>query len=399
MTHSVVQKEYHPINFRTRLCGRAGGACPFREPYVCAFAHSTADLREMPEADYVALFGPAQGPERPPAMLGDFLHPLAVAPHHVVPPPPPLGWCGGAMSRAAALAPATLFLPLTGFQSHLVANSGKLWKRVEDMAGLYMCRIELHQPARGGGTGVLVSGERAEAEMVVDNVRAVMDRPPEDLVSFDSESHSARVIALVAETLRAHGEAAFGLGPRDGVSVEADVAAGRIAVRALRSPARPGLGREVLGQIRFWLRQQGLDRFVECAACCDSINLDQGVGCPGGHVFCSRDDGGDETCMAALIRSQLAAIRAQGGALVCPVCRAAFSDKEVAAGVSGESWAAVQRALLEAQVERRYAELQSEFDQRLQQKVRELVERFDRGDVSELVSQQGAVGAAEARNR
>ena len=407
------EEAYHPITFRSRLCAR-GAACPFRSPYVCAFAHAEADLRGMKEADYLELFGPE--PDRPPARLGDFMpagRPLALGGGtSSLPPTPTLGWrsdaaaAGRADGEAAARrGPAAVFVALTEFQDHLVASSCRLWRRLADTAALYLCRIERHQRARGEPPGLLVSGERAEADMVAESLREVLVDPPEDLVSRDSEAFSGRVVALVRAALSREGSAAFGLGPRDGVLVEADAAAGRVAVRALRTRERPALGREVLGQIRFWLRQQGLDRFVECAACLEGVNPDQCVQCPGGHSFCTQGGAGTEelpvgegSCMAGLIKAQLASIRAQEGALICPVCRAAFAEQEVAARVSAESWGAVQRAVLEARVERRYAELQSEFDQRLQLKVRELVERFDSGNVSDLVNQQGATGAVEARN-
>ena len=391
-----VEEVYHPINFRSRLCGRPA-ACPFREPYVCAFAHAEADLLGMAEAEYLALFGPE--PERPLASLGDYLPPVVGSePGRAPAGTGTLGWGAGAVGPAAVRGPAARFLPLTEFHDHLVTTSGRLWRQLTDSAGLYLCRIERHRPGPGETAGLLVTGEEAEADMVVDTLRETLARPPEDLVSRDSEAFSERVVARVGEALARQGSGAFGLGPRDGVLVEADRAAGRIVVQALRTRERPALGREVLGQIRFWLRQEGLDQFVDCAACGDRINPDQGVACLGGHSFCARAGDGEASCVAGLIRSQLASIRAQEGVLVCPVCRAGFSEQRVAALAPAESWAAVQQAALDARVERRYAELQSEFDRRLQQKVQELVERFDRGDVSELVSQQGAAGAAEARN-
>ena len=396
-----VEELYHPLRFRTQLCARRR-ACAFRDPYVCSFAHSEQDLRAMAEAEYLALFAgsAAAASMRPPARLGDFLGPQALAApveEGADTPSPTYGWSVERLP-AAPRAAEPLFVALTAFQDYVVAHSGRMWRRIEDVAGLYLCRVQRHQRARDEPAGLLVFGEWAEADMVSDSVREILRSPPEEIVSCDKESFSERVVAHIQEQLALRGNGLFGSSVGEGVSVEADADSGTVAVRALRSRSKPNAGGEVLSQIRFWLQQEGLDDFVECCICCDRINRDQGVSCPGGHYVCSRGSD-EESCMAGLITSQIASIKSQDDQLLCPVCKAGISEQRVATRVSAAAWGAVQGAILEARVERRYAELQSEFDNRLNKKVKELIDKFGRGDVSELISQQGAAGAAEARNK
>ena len=124
------------------------------------------------------------------------------------------------------------------------------------------------------------------------------------------------------------------------------------------------------------------------------MNLDQVVPCSSGHYFCANTSC-DETCMARLIETQIPCLKAQKEALLCPICKREFLNQHVASKVSDVSWGRLQKAVVDSKMASQCAEMQLDFDSRLQRKVDEMLERFD---ANYALKERGIEGASKARN-
>lgn len=101
--------------------------------------------------------------------------------------------------------------------------------------------------------------------------------------------------------------------------------------------------------------------------------------------------------MANLIESQIHCVKAQKEALLCPICKEEFVNQQVASMVSNASWGKLQKAIVDSKMASQCAEMQRDFDSRLQRKVDELLEKFASDD-SAALREQGKSGAARARS-
>ena len=65
---------------------------------------------------------------------------------------------------------------------------------------------------------------------------------------------------------------------------------------------------------------------------------------------------------------------------------------------SDVTWSKLQEAQVDAKVSKQVVELQQQFDERLDRQVKDLMDKYTKGDTSALVVQQAKSGAAQARN-
>jgi len=240
---------------------------------------------------------------------------------------------------------------------------------------------------------------------------------------------SARVASRINDVPEKDRNRLFGLD--ESVLVEVNIGednSGVVVVSAILTSHPKDVGKEraesVLRQIRFWVQQEGLDKQVkvskehylccmrksrpetsetlrnfycwQCSSCLDDIYLDQGVSCPSGHYFCASPHG-NQSCMANLIESQIPCVKAQKEALLCPICKREFVNQRVASMVSDASWGKLQKAIVDSKLASQCAEMQRDFDSRLQRKVDELYEKFA-SDGSAALKEQGRKGAEKARS-
>ena len=241
---------------------------------------------------------------------------------------------------------------------------------------------------------------------------------------------SARVASRIKDVPEKDRNMLFGLD--ESVLIEVDIGedkSGVVIVSAIRTSHSKDVGKEraesVLRQIRFWVQQERLDEQEkvsrgqylccmrksrpersgtlsdfycwQCSSCLDDIYIDQGVSCPCGHYFCATPID-DQSCMAKLIESQIPCVKAQKEALLCPICKGEFVNQRVASMVSDASWGKLQKAIVDSKMASQCAEMQRDFDLRLQRKVDDLYEKFA-SDGSAALKEQGRNGAEKARSK
>ena len=82
---------------------------------------------------------------------------------------------------------------------------------------------------------------------------------------------SVRVLHHIKDILMEQGNAVFAVDKYVLIEVETEGVQPSVVVYAIRSHSKKDAGKTVLTQIRFWLKQQGLDKFVKVFVSCDLI--------------------------------------------------------------------------------------------------------------------------------
>jgi hypothetical protein len=133
---------------------------------------------------------------------------------------------------------------------------------------------------------------------------------------------------------------------------------------------------QVFGKINFWIQREGYDNFLDCGCCCEPRNRDEGVVCKNGHFYCSK-----EACFEGAVMSQIQHLSSRvDSSLLCPDCKVPYKMKDIAAHMSTSTWEKVQETLVDKQVRDRTAELEKQFNSRLDSKVAELLSKYGNAD-------------------
>jgi len=76
---------------------------------------------------------------------------------------------------------------------------------------------------------------------------------------------SARVVNHVRKILSLDGNKVFGSGLEKNIDIKTETngESPYVAVYAIRELTKPNTGKDVLSQIKFWVHEQGLDKFVQ----------------------------------------------------------------------------------------------------------------------------------------
>jgi len=133
----------------------------------------------------------------------------------------------------------------------------------------------------------------------------------------------------------------------------------------------------VLEKIQFWIEQEGYDRFIDCCCCMDSFNRNEGVLCKNGHFFCaSADEESDEGCVNAMVRAQFVNIGHQDTCVLCSVCKDPFDYQKLARFLRADVWKSLEEIRVESKVNSRVEQLSHEFDKKLEDKIREFMDKY-----------------------
>jgi flagellar hook-basal body complex protein FliE len=387
-----VEQVYHPLSFRTKFCEK-GARCPFGS--ICSFAHGPEELRSMSEAKYSRLF-PSPAERRPAIAAHEFLT-VAVSARSTLGnlarvPSPTLGW-GVFASSAPSQA---VFIALLPFERCLV-SSPPFWKTMQDLCLSFLCKIERHRPSPRDPEGLRLIGANAHAAEAY--IQDLVRRPPVIFVSrLTADFPGKRVVRHIEERLECKGRGCFSEDQDTWVNVEPP---NRIVVRALRSGTSPGQAdvatQAVISKIKFWVQQEGYDKFTECLACCDEYNRDEGIACPKGHFFCCVAGSSNDACFVTMLEGELPKLKAQKAhALPCPVCTSPFDTKAIATVVPKRTWSQLEEAVIDAKLESRTEKLQREFDERLNNRLQELI--ANQGNMEAMVKLAAEGIAKQARD-
>ena len=123
---------------------------------------------------------------------------------------------------------------------------------------------------------------------------------------------------------------------------------------------------------------------VECMCCCSEMNVNAGISCPAGHFVCCSatptQNEEQESCFLSLLDSQIQSIDTQDGQVLCPICKDPFKSLDMARCTSDVTWSKLQEAQVDAKVSKQVVELQQQFDERLDRQVKDLMDKYTKGD-------------------
>jgi hypothetical protein len=274
------------------------------------------------------------------------------------------------------------------------------WSMLQELGLQYLCKIELFKASTHDPEALRVVGANAHDASVY--IQQFVSMPPEDFVSAVAAALPNRVLCLIEDKIAREGPSCFTDGNDTWVSV---VRPTKVFVRAIRSAEDPNRANietdSVMSKIRFWVRQGKYDQFVDCMACGDPYNPDEGISCRKGHFFCCVQapaaSGTDGTCFVTMLEGQLSSLKARSAHRPqCPVCHEPYDTTVIASRVAQETWSKLEEAIVDAKVESRAAKLQREFDDRLHAKMQELI--ANHGDTLTLVKSLAEETAKKIRS-
>jgi len=390
-----VEKMYHPALFRTNLCKR-GVFCPFTKS--CSFAHDEDDLRCYIKAqqDYdMTEVITRQRPTLGTAVSAQLSQKSSKRTEILLP---------ATFAQPNSNVPGTLFhfeefLPVDPKSQHwFMINYDPFFSFLEEKAledGLSRVSGPGHFP-KYNQFGLQIVGPNAD-ELLAKFVSSLLD-PQRRFFIADERPYSGRVIEQLEHLLGREGGKEKLLGQlSDSAFLEVLKDAVKVCAKNGKGYRGDEIVKLVFEKIDFWVGQVGYDCFLDCAACFEARNKDEGILCPNHHFFCSVAEGKEKiSCVGAMVKSQLPSISAQGAIVICAVCNAAIEMQQLARRLAPPEWKEVHDAVLDAKVRHTEETLAKQFDQRLEARIKEFMDRYEFAD--ERVKVQAVMIAQRARN-
>lgn len=312
--------------------------------------------------------------------------------------------------------------PLANEELFVVLHSSRLWTEFEEEALRACCKVNLERGASAGSICLVVIGRNAVEVLLL--LRGFL----QDAITSNDVQSRYRVArrevklassAVVSRLEKDHSEERLRLRdvelwrPGDHVATRKggsrwspkvlawiDFEAKQKMVRIFEIDlasigSTSGKHPVVVPQILEWIRSQNYRGF-ECMCCCGDFLDSEGVCCPNGHFICVQ--GG---CFEHMMQSQKPQLQAQNGDLICSLvadCKAVFDAQQVARVAPKATFEKFEDAKVEARVNIKYDDLSKGFDRKLEERVQDLITRYQNGDENEKVRQEAEMGARKARN-
>lgn len=373
---NTLDRMYHPEIFRTQpvLCKRMP-CCPFGRN--CAHAHSSSEMRDHQsvarEYESLPVFA------RPLRALASFVPAQSAIRDYNAE-------CRALWTQLSVVTPQTRFVPLQENEWFLTQQSEALFHEMKQIAfeeGI------VSRECIAGKQGLIVKGVNVnDIHICILSILA----PPSQHFHIGRYSFGERVL----ERLKNYSDWANTLMDTNDIHIQF-TGSNDIQVTAVHSQngnAKANVKR-VHKTIQFWIDREGYSTFKECLCCGEDRNEDQGVACTNGHFFCSAGEE-DDCCFAAAVSSQINEIRSREEGLVCPSCQEPYGIQKIASHLPESVWASVQKALIDREVERQTEILENEFEDRLNEKVQEVFEKY--GNADELLIVEAKREAHAIRN-
>ena len=373
-----LERMYHPEIFRTQpvLCKQLPH-CPFGRN--CAHAHSFSQMRDRQTVSREYENLPVS--TRPPRALASFVPAQSEKRDYNAE-------CRALWTQLRVVSPQVRFVPLQEHEWFVIQQSGDLFDELKQIAFEEGCGI-VSRDCVAGKQGLVVKGVNVDDIHVC--ILSILT-PPSHYFHIESYSFGERVL----ESLKDSSDWANTLTDSNDIHIQftgsTDIQV--TAVHSRNGNAKANVKR-VHRTIQFWVDREGYSTFNECVCCGEDRNEDQGVACSNRHFFCSAGQE-DECCFAAAISSQINEIRSREEGLVCPSCQEPYDIQKIASHLPEPVWASVQKAIVDKEVERQTEILENEFEDRLNEKVREVFEKY--GNADELLIVEAKSEARAIRN-
>jgi protein-arginine kinase activator protein McsA len=282
-----------------------------------------------------------------------------------------------------------LELQMTAFQTFVWARSQKLRDSLRQCY-IGRCKCELTPQVGSNVTRALIFSGNNSAAAYSDCSDHLYNLPA-TIVAEKSEVFTPLVIKKLckAKDEDVTGGVKFSelFSKSDCVWVDVDASSNMVTVSEVLVGGRGARGRanEVFKTIRTWVKMESAQYLeaCECVSCMDTFAEIDGLTCSAEmkqdrHFVCTK------TCLEPMIKSQLASIRSQGGALKCCMCDATVPMQAVAKCAPRLLFESLTAAVVDSQLEAKYMELEEGFDQRLKTRIRELIEGYSGQDNLQL---------------
>ena len=382
------EQMFHPWNYRRVMCRRAAGGC--ENGAFCAFAHHKSELRDRP--DYDDYDAPATVP--PGSVLGDAI----VAAEAEI-----QAWDStmkeadeiiSNVERNAILNPGVppVSIPLTTLHVFCIErHQATFLRRVNELALADLCKVGLDSRGAEGGPCLRLFGHHGTDAAT--KVVASLDAIVAELCTVRTKAYLPRVLAWIKKRLEEDGrECLRRFLPATAAKLlrfYVDDQEGTLVV--LSTKKNDDLTNSPFDVVDMWIKEEKLDRYVECVSCYEEMNPDHVIKCTNAHYFCAAE------CFSTLVESQLPQLRSQDCRLLCPCCNSPFDDQEIAKCASKSAYKAIQDAVVDAKVAVATEKFKTEFDRNLEAKVQELLEKYAMS-TDEAVKDRACRIAADIRN-
>lgn len=310
---------YHPIVFRTALCGN-GSNCIFGKK--CARAHSEKHLRDRVEATE-AYYKDSFQPVRPTKSLASsFDTTLFIRGRADFTNLAKKAWAENRIS------PTKISLKISEHLWFAVNRSNELFYRIQEAAleeclGTVNREIVNELNIRGIGH----NGMRARINSLLDE--------PSPYFASRIMSYGERIITSLRELKMIE------------ITKSNNLYIQFMSIEKLRMTAVRRKGEAVnaakflleneVAKLDFWIKQEKYNDFYSCVCCFERFNMDQGIICENGHFFCSSGEVESDQCFATSAKSQFLQLSSRKDhSLLCPVCSAPYEKKEVASDLPNE---------------------------------------------------------------
>jgi hypothetical protein len=383
---TVVERMYHPVVYKTAMC-RNVSSCVFGT--LCAHAHFEAELRDRTHerSEYENSFSEP----RHVSTLSASIQPLLQKKER-------RNYDLEARESWAQLSikPSRLFLPLASNVWFVLKKSNHLFGVIQESAleaGLGTVALRSNDATRpsaaAGQNGLLITA--LDPDDIVARVRSLLEEPSVHFATV-TKTYGKRVISI----LKARADKSVFMEPN---LLAEYLNEGKLRMTTVRTDRKSAneLLKSAVDTLEFWIRTEKYDDFQECRCCGEERNADQGIACAKGHFYCSLGDGESDQCFAALARSQFIHLHTrQEYCLRCPECEEPYDTKSVASNLPESLFEQFEKAIVDAQVTKQVEQLNEGFNQRLQDKVAEVLSKY--GNAKDMLRQEAKQRAKEARD-
>ena len=372
---SNVESHYHPMNYLTKMCEQPSG-CPYG--CYCANAHLKNLLRDKTTAgleynDHLSDMTLEKRKNSQPT-LGAYTPELksqsSTAPiihdHHSK------SW-NAADHNLPKCSEYLIELPLDCKAWFLVNASDKFFSFLREVAmkeGL--AQIEIRNNRWGEGEyGIAVRGSKDARERASEQLFTHLIEPPLQFFVEESKELSSRVMTrLVKKSQTEINNMILG---KFASCAFVEFSDNEMIICASNQHHKGAhVINQVFDKLSFWIKQEGLDNFIDCCICCDSFNLDQGVACQEGHFYCGSESG----CLDSMVRDQLGRMQHQDNDIKCSICQETIETRSLAPHLSEATWTALEEAKIDSKVKLRVEKLSHDFDKRLEAKIEEFMQEY-----------------------
>eukprot|EP00122_Pirum_gemmata_P004642 Pgem_evm1s4225 len=378
-----VERMYHPNNFRVSLCQRKlKGAC--RMDSNCAYAHSTAELRDKVTAEekYDNFVSDMFMTQKLSLDLSNFVLTsntnTSCLTHYQESKTKASSKANTriAIDGQYVYAGDTFYDCTTEKENVLVVEheidykqfisiqrSEKYFKRLQKKALLTLCNIDIKKTKLGHYVLCVKGPSDSQRVDAMVNMIGLLDPIPSDIVKEEKISCmncNDKQFSSVMKKIKMSEENKY-----KNVIFDFDETTKTIFITEFpdeKSGSLTGQTKKVIDEVNFFF----IEEKVECICCCDKVSASQGIQCENNHFTCI-----DNGCFENMIDSQISTLKSQDGRLVCAMCPTPnFIDmQQIASNCPSKIYEKLLKSIFDVKVAEKYNTLEKQFEEKLRREI------------------------------